>query len=172
MLPLIGNPLLFLVALAIGVARHDGDRRRPEVDATRHARRGRRERHRSEQGAGLPTRPSRATPPRPDSTAPTRHLHDHKEHAPWHSAPSPSPRPSGLHARPAALFVQAATATGLHVEIARDGEDAGRRDEHPRRHGPGAKHGEQVVLTADGDGADDALDGLVALLSRDLDAEE
>jgi phosphocarrier protein HPr len=35
----------------------------------------------------------------------------------------------------------------------------------------GAKHGEEVVLTAEGDGADEALDGLVALLSRDLDAE-
>ena len=27
----------------------------------------------------------------------------------------------GLHARPASLFVRAATATGLHVTIARDG---------------------------------------------------
>jgi phosphocarrier protein len=35
----------------------------------------------------------------------------------------------------------------------------------------GAKHGEEVVLTADGDGADEALEGLVELLSRDLDAE-
>ena len=35
----------------------------------------------------------------------------------------------------------------------------------------GAKHGEEVVLTAEGDGADEALDWLVALLSRDLDAE-
>ena len=35
----------------------------------------------------------------------------------------------------------------------------------------GAKHGEEIVLSAEGDGADAALDGLVALLSRDLDAE-
>ena len=35
----------------------------------------------------------------------------------------------------------------------------------------GAKYGEEVVLTADGDGADETLDSLVALLSRDLDAE-
>nr|MBP6524329.1 HPr family phosphocarrier protein [Dermatophilaceae bacterium] len=35
----------------------------------------------------------------------------------------------------------------------------------------GAKHGEEIVLTAEGDGADEALDTLVALLSRDLDAE-
>ena len=35
----------------------------------------------------------------------------------------------------------------------------------------GAKHGEEVILSADGDGADEALDSLVELLSRDLDAE-
>ena len=36
----------------------------------------------------------------------------------------------------------------------------------------GAKFGEEVLLTAEGDGADAALNELVALLSRDLDAEE
>ncbi len=35
----------------------------------------------------------------------------------------------------------------------------------------GAGHGEEVTLEADGDGADEALDSLVALLARDLDAE-
>ena len=35
----------------------------------------------------------------------------------------------------------------------------------------GAKHGEEVVLSAEGEGADEALDQLVELLSRDLDAE-
>ena len=35
----------------------------------------------------------------------------------------------------------------------------------------GAKHGEEVVLTAEGENADAVLDGLVDLLSRDLDAE-
>ena len=77
----------------------------------------------------------------------------------------------GLHARPAALFVQAATATGLPVQIARDGEDAVDARSILGVMALGAKHGEAVVLTADGDGADAALDGLVELLSRDLDAE-
>jgi phosphocarrier protein len=35
----------------------------------------------------------------------------------------------------------------------------------------GAGHGEDVVLTAAGQGADEALESLVALLSRDLDAD-
>ncbi|HET7660348.1 MAG TPA: HPr family phosphocarrier protein [Oryzihumus sp.] len=77
----------------------------------------------------------------------------------------------GLHARPAALFVQAATATGVPVQIGRDGEDAVDARSILGVMALGAKHGESVVLTADGDGADAALDGLVELLSRDLDAE-
>ena len=78
----------------------------------------------------------------------------------------------GLHARPAALFVQAATATGLPVQIGREGEEAVDARSILGVMALGAKHGEEVTLTAEGDGADTALDDLVALLSRDLDAEE
>lgn len=77
----------------------------------------------------------------------------------------------GLHARPAALFVQAASATGLDVEIAREGEEAVDATSILGVMALGARHGEQVVLTAEGDDAEPVLDGLVALLSRDLDAE-
>jgi phosphocarrier protein HPr len=78
----------------------------------------------------------------------------------------------GLHARPAALFVQAATATGLSVQISKAGEEPVDARSILGVMALGAKHGEEVLLTADGDGADAALDDLVALLSRDLDAEE
>ena len=78
----------------------------------------------------------------------------------------------GLHARPAALFVQAATATGLPVQINKQGEEPVDALSILGVMALGAKHGEEVTLTADGDGADAALDGLVELLSRDLDAEE
>ena len=78
----------------------------------------------------------------------------------------------GLHARPAALFVQAATATGLPVQIGREGEEAVDARSILGVMALGAKHGDEVTLTAEGDGADAALDDLVALLSRDLDAEE
>jgi len=77
----------------------------------------------------------------------------------------------GLHARPASLFVQAATATGLDIEIGREGEDAVDASSILGVMALGAKHGEQVVLTAEGEGAEEALESLVALLSRDLDAE-
>ena len=78
----------------------------------------------------------------------------------------------GLHARPAALFVQAATATGLPVQISKAGEDPVDARSILGVMALGAKHGEEVTLTADGEGADAALDGLVELLSRDLDAQE
>ena len=77
----------------------------------------------------------------------------------------------GLHARPAALFVEAVQATGLDVEIGRPGDDGVDAGSILGVMALGAKHGEEVVLTAEGDGAEEALDGLVALLERDLDAE-
>jgi phosphocarrier protein len=78
----------------------------------------------------------------------------------------------GLHARPAALFVQAATATGLSVQISKVGDEPVDARSILGVMALGAKCGEEVVLTADGDGAEAALDELVALLSRDLDAQE
>lgn len=77
----------------------------------------------------------------------------------------------GLHARPAALFVEAASNTGLDVEIGRPGEDLVDATSILGVMALGAKHGEEVVLSAEGEGADEALDQLVELLSRDLDAE-
>lgn len=77
----------------------------------------------------------------------------------------------GLHARPASIFVQAAAETGLDIEIARPGEDPVDATSILGVMALGAKHGEEVVLTAEGEGADEALDSLVELLSRDLDAE-
>lgn len=77
----------------------------------------------------------------------------------------------GLHARPAALFVQAATATGLPVTIGRPGATPVDARSILGVMTLGAKHGEEVVLEAEGAGADSALDELVELLSRDLDAE-
>ncbi|MBE1489857.1 HPr family phosphocarrier protein [Plantactinospora solaniradicis] len=79
---------------------------------------------------------------------------------------------SGLHARPAALFVAAAAAQPVRVTI-RTGE---------KRPVPansmlsvlslGARRGTEVVIEAEGEGADAALDALAELLARDLDAEE
>ena len=77
----------------------------------------------------------------------------------------------GLHARPASLFVQAAGESGLDIEIGRPGDESVDTTSILGVMALGAKHGEEVVLTAEGEGADEALDALVELLSRDLDAE-
>jgi phosphocarrier protein len=76
----------------------------------------------------------------------------------------------GLHARPAALFVQAVNDSGLSVTIEKDGRDA------PAGSILGVislaiNQGDVVTISADGDNADAVLDSLVAFLETDHDAE-
>ena len=77
---------------------------------------------------------------------------------------------SGLHARPAAMFVQAASKSGLAVKIGRPGEEPVDASSILSVMGLGAKHGETVELTAEGDNADEVLDALVANLQTDPEA--
>jgi Phosphotransferase System HPr (HPr) Family len=79
---------------------------------------------------------------------------------------------TGLHARPAKLFVQAAAKAGVPVRI-RVGD--GRPVPANSMLGVlslGATHGTEVILEAEGPGAEEALDSLAGLLSQDLDAGE
>ena len=78
---------------------------------------------------------------------------------------------SGLHARPAALFVAAAQAAPVPVTIATS-------DKGPVPAGSmlavmslGAAQGTEVTLAAEGPGAEAALDGLAELIAKDLDAD-
>lgn len=80
----------------------------------------------------------------------------------------------GLHARPAALFAEAVGGLGVDVTIAREGEpvdDAMDASSILSLMSLGASNGDVVVLRAEGEGADHALDALVELLQTDLDAE-
>ncbi len=79
----------------------------------------------------------------------------------------------GLHARPAAVFAEAATATGLDVTIAPASDPAAAVDASSilGLMSLGAKHGDTVVLSTDETGADAALEGLVTILQTDHDAE-
>ncbi|MDR7278486.1 HPr family phosphocarrier protein [Catenuloplanes atrovinosus] len=79
---------------------------------------------------------------------------------------------SGLHARPAALFVQAAAAAPVKVTIQVGEKRAVPANSMLSVLSLGAKKGTEVVLAAEGEGADEALDSLADLLARDLDAEE
>ena len=81
---------------------------------------------------------------------------------------------SGLHARPAALFVKAAAAQPVPVKLrVGDGPAADARSILAVL-ALRVEHGTTVTLSASADAgpaADDALDALAELLSRDLDAE-
>ncbi|MBL0781187.1 MULTISPECIES: HPr family phosphocarrier protein [Streptomyces] len=79
---------------------------------------------------------------------------------------------SGLHARPASLFVQAAARQPVAVTVGRPGERAVDARSMLSVLALGAKHGETLVLAAEGEGADAALDELTALVAADHDATE
>jgi phosphocarrier protein HPr len=79
----------------------------------------------------------------------------------------------GLHARPAAIFAEAASTLPVEVTIAVEGTPAAEAVDASSilsLMGLGATHGTTVVLRADGDGADQALDSLVRILQTDQDA--
>jgi phosphocarrier protein len=71
----------------------------------------------------------------------------------------------GLHARPAALFVQTAAKAPMDVTVAKRGGSPVNAKSILAVLGMDARHGEEVVLSADGEGADELLDSLEALLS-------
>ncbi|AMM31039.1 HPr family phosphocarrier protein [Sinomonas atrocyanea] len=80
----------------------------------------------------------------------------------------------GLHARPAAIFAEAAGEAGLDVTIAKVGEPADEAMDASSilsLMSLGAEYGQQVVLRAEGPGADEALAKLVTVLETDHDAE-
>lgn len=80
----------------------------------------------------------------------------------------------GLHARPAGLLAQVAAKSPARVRIAKvvDGTAADPVDAASvlSLMTLGAGHGDEVELSADGDHAREAVDALVTLLEKDLDA--
>lgn len=78
----------------------------------------------------------------------------------------------GLHARPAGLLAQAAARQPVQVMIGRPGDKSVLASSILAVMALGVGAGEEVELTADGDGAEAALEELTALLEQDLDADE
>ncbi|TDE08928.1 HPr family phosphocarrier protein [Jiangella asiatica] len=76
---------------------------------------------------------------------------------------------AGLHARPAAVFVKAAAEQPTKVTIRKPDGDPVDAASILSIMTLGVEQGDEVVLSADGDKADQALDALVSLLERDLD---
>jgi phosphocarrier protein HPr len=75
----------------------------------------------------------------------------------------------GLHARPAAVFVKAASAAPVPVTIAKEGRDPVSARSILAVLGLDVRCGDSVTISADGTGADATLDELEALLGADLE---
>ena len=75
----------------------------------------------------------------------------------------------GLHARPASLFVQAVTASGLPVQLTK-GDKTLNAASILGVISLGIEHGDQITIATEGDNADAVLDQLVELLTTDHDA--
>lgn len=75
----------------------------------------------------------------------------------------------GLHARPAAVFVRSAAATGVPVTIARpDGAEVNAASVLGVLT-LGVEHGDEVVLRSAAEGAQEALDRLAKLVAEGLE---
>ncbi|GLB68111.1 MULTISPECIES: HPr family phosphocarrier protein [Arthrobacter] len=80
----------------------------------------------------------------------------------------------GLHARPAAIFAEAAAEQPVEVTIGLEGTPADEALDASSilsLMGLGAEYGAKVVLRAEGEGADAALESLAQVLETDHDAE-
>ena len=78
----------------------------------------------------------------------------------------------GLHARPATLFTKKVAAAGIPVTISKEGGKTVNAASMLAVMALGAKFGEEVILTAEGDDDDGVLADLVAFLEIDHDANE
>lgn len=76
----------------------------------------------------------------------------------------------GLHARPATLFTKKVSAAGIPVTLGKEGGKTVNAASMLAVMALGAKHGEEVVVTAEGEGAEAILDDLVTFLETDHDA--
>jgi phosphocarrier protein HPr len=72
----------------------------------------------------------------------------------------------GLHARPAAEFVKLAAQAPMEISVGRFNDEPVNAKSILAVLGLDARHGEQLRIIADGDGADDVLEGLAKLISE------
>jgi phosphocarrier protein HPr len=78
--------------------------------------------------------------------------------------------PTGLHARPAALFVKAAAAQSAKVTIAKAGGVAVPAASILGILGLQIEFGDEITLSSTDDNAEESLDALADMLSVNLDA--
>lgn len=76
----------------------------------------------------------------------------------------------GLHARPAAMVAKAAAAQPVAVSIAKAGGDPVAAGSVLNLMTLAAGFGDEVIISAEGDGAEAAVDAIAELVATDLDA--
>jgi phosphocarrier protein HPr len=77
----------------------------------------------------------------------------------------------GLHARPAKLVAQEAGRQSVVVKIAKNAGDPVDARSLLSLLALGAKQGDEVTLSADGEGAEAAVEAIASLVEQDLDEE-
>ena len=77
----------------------------------------------------------------------------------------------GLHSRPAKLVSKEAARLPVVVKISKDGGDPVDARSLLSLLALGAKKGDEVTLSAEGEGARDAVDAIAFLVEQDLDEE-
>ena len=77
----------------------------------------------------------------------------------------------GLHARPAALLAKAAAGQAVSVSIRKEGGEQVDAASVLGLMTLGAMHGDEVILSAEGAGADQALETVAALIATDHDQD-
>ncbi|RCW43884.1 phosphocarrier protein [Halopolyspora algeriensis] len=77
----------------------------------------------------------------------------------------------GLHARPAAVLAKSAAAQPVTITISKDGCPPVEAGSILGLMTLGAAHGDEIVLAAEGEGADAALDRLAELVGTELGDE-
>ncbi|GAB3549363.1 phosphocarrier protein [Actinopolyspora lacussalsi] len=75
----------------------------------------------------------------------------------------------GLHARPAAMLAKEAAAQSVKITIRKQETDPVEAASVLGLMTLGAAYGDEVVLAADGEGADDALDRIAELVNSEMD---
>lgn len=73
---------------------------------------------------------------------------------------------AGLHARPAAMFVKEAKRYNSDIVVVKDGTEANAKSSL-KLMTLGAKHGDKLIIRADGEDENDAVEALVAVISRE-----
>jgi phosphocarrier protein HPr len=73
---------------------------------------------------------------------------------------------AGLHARPAARFVKEAKSYSSDILVIKDGREANAKSSL-RLMSLGAKHGDRVVVRAEGEDEEEAVGALIAILSEE-----